>query len=136
MLYKDFLYIKSQLVNKKTAQIVIDDQAISFVASSKKRNRLKITTTVFSGDGSLPKSVRSCVSSSGKLRWQQGGAHIQLDPETQSVLLIEEVEIEENKYLPFKEALNDFTLAAKEWQEILQNIAEQNSSFVSLSYRF
>jgi hypothetical protein len=125
MSYNAFLLVMSQLAGKKKARIVVQGNVIFFEASEKK-NHLKLYTKVYSGDGYLPKSVRSCVSSSGVLRWQRGGAYIKLDHQTHSVFLIEEVEMEQGKYIPFKNLLSDFSLVAAEWKEILQEFAEKD----------
>lgn len=127
MSYDAFLLLMSQLAGKRKARIVVKENVIFFDTLDKK-NHMKIYTKVYGGDGYLPKSVRSCVSSSGVLRWQHGGAYIKLDPETHSVFLIQEVEMQQGKYIPFKNVLSDFSLLADEWKEILQEFSERDYS--------
>lgn len=132
MSYDAFLLVMSQLAGNRKARVVIDENVIFFEAFQKK-NRLKIYTKVFNGDGYLPKSVRSCVSSSGILQWQNRGAYLKLDSLTDSVLLVQEVEMEEGKYIPFKHHLSDFSTVAQEWKEILQDFASKDYSSVRVS---
>ena len=120
----------SQLSSNRKAKIVVQGNII-FIKPSKKKNQWTLYTKVYSGDGFCPKSVRSCVSSSGILRWQNNGAYLKFDPMTHSVFLIEEVEMEKGKYIPFKYHISDFLIVAAEWKEILHEFAEKECSFVS-----
>ena len=129
MSYDAFLLVMSQLAGKRKARVVIDGEVI-FFESSEKRNHLTLYTKVFSGDGYLPNNVRSCVSSSGLLRWQQSGAYLKLDPFTHSVYLFQDIQMEEGKYIPFKHHLSDFSMVATEWREILLDFAEKDYSSI------
>ncbi len=131
MSYNAFLLVMNQLAGNKKARIVMQGNVIFFEATGK--NRLKISTIVYSGDDYLPKSVHSCVSSQGVLRWQHRGAYLQLDRQTHSVFLIEEIEIEEGKYIPFRNHLSDFSMVAAEWKEILREFSESDTTSVSIS---
>jgi hypothetical protein len=124
MSYDSFLLVMSQLSGDRKARVVIQDNIIFFEKT--KKNHWTLFTKVYSGDGFLPNSVRSCVSSSGVLRWQHGGAYLKLDLHSHSVCLFEEIEIEEGKYIPFKHHLSNFSTIATEWQEILQEFAERD----------
>jgi hypothetical protein len=132
MSYDAFLLVMSQLAGKRKARVVIKGEVIFFETSPKK-NHWVLYTKVFSGDGYLPKNVRSCVSSSGVLRWQHSGAYLKLDPLTHSVFLFQEIEMEKDKYIPFKHHLSDFSMVAAEWREILQDFARRDDSFVHVS---
>lgn len=132
MSYQAFLIVMSQLAGKQKARVVVEGEMIFFEASSKK-NHYTLYTKVFSGDGYLPKNVRSCVSSSGVLRWQQNGAYLKLDPLTYSVYLFQNVEMQQGKYIPFKHHLSDFATVAAEWREILRDFAEKDGAFVCVS---
>ena len=132
MSYDAFLVVMSQLAGSKKARVVIDGEVIFFEASEKK-NYWTLYTKVFVGEGFLPKSVRGCVSSSGVLRWQDSGAYLKLDISSHCVYLIQEVEMQEGKYIPFKHYLSDFSIVAEEWKEILQDIAEGDYSSVQVS---
>lgn len=130
MSYQAFLVVMSQLAGNQKARAVIDGNVVFFESSFQKKNRMKIYTKVFDGDGYLPKSVRSCLSSSGTLRWHHGGACLKLDPKAHCVWLIEEFEMTEGKYIPFRNALGDFSLAVEEWKQTLQEIAAKDHSFI------
>jgi hypothetical protein len=116
----------SQLAGNQKARIVFEDKVVFF--EKNKENHWVLYTKVFAGDGDLPNSVRSCVSSGGVLRWQENGAYLKLDAASHSVYLFEEIEIEEGKYIPFKHHLSDFSTVAAEWIEILQELADRDSS--------
>jgi hypothetical protein len=123
MPYQAFLHLITQLAGSKKARVVLQGNVIFFETSNIK-NQFTLSTKVYSGDGRLSPHVCSCVSSNGTLRWQQGGAYLKLDPITHSVYLIEDVEMEEGKYIPFRDRLSDFSSVAEEWKEILQNLSE------------
>jgi hypothetical protein len=131
MSYNAFLLVMSQLAGNRKARVVIQGNIIFFEKT--KKNHWILYTKVYSGDGYLPNSVRSCVSSGGVLRWQHSGAYLKLDPPSHSVYLFEEIEIEEGKYIPFKHHLGDFSTVAAEWKEILQEFAERDCSPLRIS---
>jgi|SRR5690348_4627771 len=131
MSYNAFLVVMSQLAGNRKARIVIQENIIFFEKT--KKNHWTLCTKVYSGEDSLPNSVRSCVSNGGVLRWQHRGAYLKLDPHSPSVYLLEEIEIEEGKYIPFKHHLSDFSAVAAEWKEILQEFAERDYSSVRIS---
>jgi hypothetical protein len=130
MSYDAFLLVMSQLAGKKKARVVIQGLVI-FFEPSHKQNHWVLSTQIFSGEGYLPSSVRSCVSSGGMLRWQHRGAYLKLDPKTHSVHLIEEIQMEENQYIPFKSYLNEFLSVATEWKDILHELADRDSVFAN-----
>ena len=131
MSYNAFLFVMSQLTGNKKARVVIQGNIIFFERI--KKNHWVLYTKVYSGEDSLPRSVRSCLSNDGVLRWQHRGAYLKLDPHSPSVYLLEEIEIEEGKYIPFKHHLSDFSTVAAEWKEILQEFAEREYSSVRIS---
>ncbi len=126
MSYKAFLLVMSQLAGNRKARVVIDDEVIFFEASDR-ANHLILSSPVYSGDGYLPQAVRSCVSSRGVLRWQDNGAYLKLDPSSSSILLVQEIQMEEGKYIPFRRHLSDFSIRAGQWREILQDFSERDS---------
>ena len=134
MSYSAFLLVMSQLASNRKARVVVQENVI-FFEKSKRKDHLILYTKVFSGDGFLPNSVRSCVSSSGGLHWQQSGAYLKLDLSSNSVYLFEETALEEGKYIPFRHHLNDFSTVAAEWKEILQEFAENDCSSVRIEDR-
>ena len=92
MAYDVFLLVMSQLAGRRKARVVIQGEVFFFEVSDKK-NCLTLYTKIYSGEGDLPPSVRSCVSSSGVLRWQQRGAFLKLDSNAHCVYLFQEVEM-------------------------------------------
>ena len=127
MLYKAFLILMSQLVGRRKAHVIIDEESIFFELGNKE-NHFTFYTKVYSGDGYLPQAIRSCVSSSGVLRWQESGAYLKLDPLTHSVYLFQEAQMEMGKYLPFKHFLSDFCTVSQEWREMFREFAEHDSA--------
>lgn len=132
MLYKSFLLVMSQLASKRKARMLIHGETVFFTASEKP-NHFTLYTKIYSGEGYLPNEIRSCVSSSGLLRWEQSGAYLKLDPLTYSVYLFQEAQMEEGKYIPFKSLLSDFSSVAAEWREILRDFAAKDSSKIYIS---
>lgn len=128
-MYDAFLRVMSQLSSKRKARIEIDDNAI-FFETLKNENCMRISTTIYRGEGFISPSVRSCVPSNGILHLQSSGAYLQLDLEAHAVHLIEEVDMEKGKYIPFKHHFSDFCQIAAEWREILQDFAERDYSFI------
>jgi hypothetical protein len=126
MSYNAFLLVMSQLASHKKARVVFQDNTIFF--EKMKKNFLTLYTKIYSGDGCFPSSVRSCMSSNGVLRWQHSGAYLKLDLSSHSIYLFEEIKIEEGKYIPFKHRLDDFSIVAAEWREILQELAQKECS--------
>jgi hypothetical protein len=129
MAYDVFLLVMSQLAGRRKARAVVEGEIIFFEAFPKK-NRLTLYTKIFSGDGDLPPGVCSCVSSSGVLRWQHSGAWLKLDRDACAIYLFQEVEMQENKYLPFRYHLTEFTRSASEWREILRELADRDGCSV------
>jgi hypothetical protein len=130
MLHDAFLIVMSQLAGSKKARVVIQGMTI-FFETSERTNHLTLYTKVYSGDGALPPNVRACVSSSGMLRWQARGAYLKLDAPTYSVYLIQEIDMETDKYIPFKHYVSDFSIVAAEWRDILQDFEDSSSVHVS-----
>ena len=64
--------------------------------------------------------------SRGSFRWQENGAYLKMDRETQSVYLVQEV-ISSKKYIPFKHVIQDFASVAEEWKEILDGCSGQEN---------
>jgi hypothetical protein len=127
MSYNAFLLVMSQLAGNGKACVVIQENVI-FFEKSKKKNHWTLYTKVYSGDGDIPKSIRSCLSTGGMLRWQHNGAYLKLDPLSHCVYLFEEIAMEQGKYIPFRHHLTDFSTVAAEWKAILQEFAESDYS--------
>jgi hypothetical protein len=130
MLHDAFLLVMSQLAGNRKARVVIQGMTI-FFETSERTNHLTLYTKIYSGDCALPQNVRSCISSSGMLRWQARGAYLKLDAATHCVYLIQEIDMETGKYIPFKHYVSDFSTVAAEWREILQDFEDSSSVHVS-----
>jgi hypothetical protein len=131
MSYGAFLLVMSQLVDKRKARVVIQSEVVFFEIAQKK-NHYILYTKVYSGEGYLPKNVRSCFASSGMWRWQSKGAYLKLDVSTSSVYVFQEVEMQKGKYIPFRDHLNAFSSVASEWREIFQDFARKDYAFLPI----
>lgn len=116
MHYKLFLHTLSQLNNNGRATIVFEDNTI--YVNSMKSNKWRLSTLLYEGRYDTPSEVHCCMSSTGILRWQQRGAYLQRDASSDCISLIEEIDIQSNKYLSFKNHIVDFIQVSKEWKEI------------------
>ncbi len=125
MSYNAFLIAVSQMAGKKKARVVVDNHLI-FIEELKKKNRWNMFTKVFHSNGYLPPSVQDCLTSAGALRWQCRGPYLRLDAMTQSVYLVNEVEMPVGKYIPFRLHLNEFLAAANEWKKTLECFAKND----------
>lgn len=131
MSYNDFLMAMSQMSSKKKARVVIDNHLI-FIEALKEKNRWNMFTKVFHSSGHLPLSVQDCLTSAEFLRWQYHGAYLKLDVMTQSVYLVNEVEMAIGKYIPFRQHLNEFLVAADEWKETFECFAESDQIYTEI----
>lgn len=132
MSYDAYLMTLSQLSGKSKARVVVQGSVI-FIETQPNRKKWKMSTKIFE-EGSFPKAMKECISSSGMLKWQERGAYLKLDPCTNSLYLINEIE-SATKYVPFKYLVNDFAEVANEWKEILDDFAERDHNPVRLSSR-
>src|SRR5437660_11372894 len=107
MYYQLFLQILIQFSSKETATIAFENGTI-YIQSAPGKTTCRISTPLFKGNGSIPAHVRSCVSSRGNLHWQKTGAYLQFESATQTLVLIDEIEIKKDKYLSFKKKIHDF----------------------------
>jgi hypothetical protein len=128
MSYNAYLMVLSQLSTRKKAQCVIQGSVI-FVESKPSNNDWSISTKIFDSEhGKLPSTLKKSLTSSGLLRWQERGAYLKLDAETNHVYLIQEIQASK-KYIPFRHIMSDFTDVATEWKQILDDfsLADNNS---------
>src|SRR5579862_3556947 len=107
MYYQLFLEALSQLSSKGTASLALENGTI-YIQSLLDHNKWRISTPLFTGNGYIPEPVLSCVSSGGNLHWQKAGAYLQLEDSTQTISLIDEMEIKTDKYLSFKNHMSAF----------------------------
>ena len=133
MSYDAFLAVMNQLAGQRKARCVVQGSVI-FIESKPTQKKWSLATRVFSGDGFLPQSVKECVSSSGTLHWQEKGASLRIDPSSDSVFLVQEID-QAGKYVPFRYLMRDFADVANEWREILEDFAERDHTSISLTSR-
>jgi hypothetical protein len=124
MTYDAYLMAITQLSTRRKARVVVQGSVI-FIETNPPRKKWHLSTKVFDGDGHLPKGIKECLSSSGILKWQAGGAYLHLDSNDNTVHLINEVD-SSSKYIPFKHHIGDFVEIAKEWKEILDDFAQRD----------
>src|SRR6185503_7908438 len=121
MAYQLFLQTLLQLSSKGTAVISLENGTI-YIHPIQGKNTCRISMPLFEGEGYIPSDVRACVSSNGTLHWQKTGAHLQLNASTHTISLVDEIHIQEDKYIAFKKNIHDFIHVSQEWQEILTSL--------------
>jgi hypothetical protein len=122
MPYQLFLQTLLQLSSKGKAAIALENGTIHIQPMTEKTT-WRISMSLYEGQGRIPSSVRGCLPSTGILRWQNTGPHLQLDSTAQTLLLVDEIEIQKDKYISFKQKMNDFIAVSQEWQEIIWSLA-------------
>lgn len=130
MFYRDFLFVISQLGLKRKLYLNVQDYQIC-ISISKRKNHWTLQTKLFDAEGEIPSSIRACVSSSGFLRWQEGGAYLKLDPFSHSIFLVEEIEMPNPKFIPFRYYLNHFISIASEWKEIFHDFSQEREGVLN-----
>ncbi len=121
MSYDAFLQVMSQLSGARRARCVVKNQII-FIDNVSEKNRWALTAKVFDGEGYLPPSVRDCLSSSGRLRWQEKSAYLRLDDISKTIFLVHEID-STRRYIPFRFYLRDFAELAEEWHLMFDDLA-------------
>jgi hypothetical protein len=131
MSYNTYLLVLSQLSTRKKAQCVVQDSVI-FIESNPQDSRWNLATKLLDSDqANIPSYLKESLSKKGLLRWQERGAYLKLDPESNHVYLIQEIN-SSKKYIPFRSVMNDFAGLAKEWKEILSEGTIREDSFLRL----
>ncbi len=118
MEYSAFLLFLSQISSQRKAKVVIQGSVI-FIEKSCHTGHWSISTKIL---GSRTKQLNSLLGPyllRGSLRWQERGAYLKMDEETQSVYLVQEV-LSSKKYISFKSLIQDFASVASEWKEIFE----------------
>lgn len=113
MSYSSFLLAQHQLKSVSKARIVIGGHLI-FVEQSPCEKKWTLRTEV---GKAVSADLRHSVSALGTLRYQERGAYLKLDPETEAVHLIQEIS-SSGKYAPFRYLMHDFAAVASEWRTI------------------
>jgi hypothetical protein len=131
MSYDAFLLFLNQITGQKKAKVVVQGSVI-FIESARKVENWNLSTKIFgTGDKKFPCSLLQCLSASRLLRWQERGAYLKLDTDTNSIFLVQEI-VSSKKYLPFKYLIQDFASVANEWREILEEFASRDDSIPRL----
>ncbi|MBS3905203.1 MAG: hypothetical protein KGZ39_07750 [Simkania sp.] len=131
MLYDTFLAVMNQLAGQRKARCVVQGSVI-FIESKPVGKQWSLATCVFDGGEYLPRSVKECVSSAGVLRWQERGANLRLDPASNSIYLVQEIQ-SSSKYVPFRYLMSDFAEVANEWRDILDDFAARDHSSIMIT---
>lgn len=115
MPYHLFLDILLQLSSKKKAVITLDNGTIH-IHPLRGKSKWRIYMPLSQGDEN---ALHTFMPQSGILRLDQKGPHLELDPSTQTLQLIDEIQIQKDKYLSFKKQLDEFICISQEWQEVI-----------------
>lgn len=107
MSYQAFLLITSQLATRRKVSACIDDEWI-FVEKTPK-DHWTLSLKICDGN-----PIHTDL-----LRWQSGGAYLKQDPRTDALFLVQEMQIPQGKYIPFKNHLTQFLHTAEEWRQTL-----------------
>lgn len=130
MSYNTYLLVLSQLTSRKKAECVVQGSVI-FVESKQSGKDWNLSTKIFDADtAKIPSFLEQSLNSRGLLRWQERGAYLKLDPETNSVYLVQEI-LSSKKYVPFKYLMNDFAGVAKQWKDILDGVPSSDDSLLN-----
>lgn len=134
MSYNTYLLVLSQLSSRKKAECVVQGSVI-FVESKEVGKDWNLSTKIFDADtAKIPSFLQQSLTSRGLLRWQERGAFLKLDPETNSVYLVQQIQ-SSRKYVPFKYLMNDFAGVAREWKDILDEVSHRDDSLVRIGKR-
>ncbi len=115
MSYKEFLKFIAQFASHRKAEIEVNGNLIAIEMRGKK-NCWRLSSPVFISEGYLP----DCLSYSGVLRWQERGAFLEVNRETESVFLVQDI-TSFATYTHFKPLFTDFSQIVTEWKEILDD---------------
>jgi len=130
MSYNTYLLVLSQLTSRKKAECVVQGSVI-FVESKQSGKDWNLSTKIFDADtAKIPSFLQQSLNSRGLLRWQERGAYLKLDLETNSVYLVQEI-LSSKKYVPFKYLMNDFAGVAKQWKDILGEVSSIDDSLLN-----
>ncbi len=125
MEYNAFLVFLNQISSQRKARVVIQGSII-FIEKSCHTDRWSISTKILGASIKEKRGSLGSYLSRGSLRWQETGAYLKMDKETQSVYLVQEI-ISSKKYIPFKHVMQDFASVAIEWKEIFEAGSDQEN---------
>lgn len=115
MNYQVFLNVLLQLSSNKKAVITLDKGTIH-IHPIRGKSRCRMQMPIYQEDRS---ELRALIPSSGILRLDPKGPHLELDPITNTLQLVDEIQIQKDQYLSFKTQLDAFIRLSEEWQEIV-----------------
>ena len=115
MPYQLFLDILLQLSSDKKAVITLDNGTIH-IHPMRGKNKWRIYMPLSHGDKGV---LRALMPHSGVLRLDAQGPHLELDPSGDTLQLVDEIQIQKDKYISFKKQLDGFIRLSQEWQEIV-----------------
>lgn len=127
MEYNSFLLFLSQISGQKKAKVVVQGSVI-FVETNAKNGHWNLSTKIMHSEPRKSKNSMDGSLVNGFLKWQERGAYLKLDKETQALYLMQEV-TSSKKYLPFKYLIQDFATVASEWKEIFDS-NEDSEGFI------
>ena len=122
MSYKEFLKFIAQFAGHRKAEIEVEGNLITIEMRGQK-NCWRLSSPVYISEGHLP----DCLSYSGVLRWQERGAFLEVDRETESVNLVQDI-TSFATYLRFKPLFLDFSQLVTEWKDILDDYVHAEKS--------
>ncbi len=130
MEYNSFLLFLNQMADQRKAKVVVQGSII-FIETSNAGHWSLSTKILKSEIKKLKRSFGSYLSRSS-LKWQEKGAYLKIDQETDSIYLVQEI-ISSKKYIPFKYLIEDFASVATEWKEILEGFSDEEKLLYRLS---
>lgn len=131
MEYAAFLILLNQIESQKKAKVVVQGNVI-FIETSCNNGHWSLSTKILRIQSKKLQRTLGSYLSRSRLKWQEKGAHILIDPDTQAVQLVQEI-IPSKKYLPFKYVVQDFASVATEWKEIFEECSEEEDVILYLS---
>jgi hypothetical protein len=118
MEYNAFLLFLNQIENQRKAKVVVQGSIIFIETSSQTEHWSLSTKILASSNRKLGRSL-GLYTGAQSWKWQEKGAYLKVDPETDSLYLVQEIS-SFKRYLPFKYLIQDFANIASEWKEIFQ----------------
>jgi hypothetical protein len=125
MEYNAFLLFLNQIENQRKAKVVVQGSII-FIETSSQAEHWSLSTKILSSSNKKLGKSLGLYTGIHAWKWQEKGAYLKVDPETDSLYLVQEIS-SFKRYLPFKYLIEDFASIALEWKEILQDQDEEDT---------
>lgn len=126
MEYNAFLIFLNQIENQRKAKVVIQGSII-FIETSSQIEHWSLSTKILGCSNKKLGRSLGLYTGAQSWKWQEKGAYLKVDPETDSLYLVQEIS-SFKRYLPFKYLIQDFANIASEWKEIFQDYEEGESA--------